>query len=150
MTINLSSDDDYYLSDKLVNNLNKMFKHISSKEGLEDNNVNLRFISSKEMKELNSHYRGINKDTNVLSFENQDLSKDHTKNIGDIAISYSYVKNEAITQEKNVDDHIMHMFTHGMLHILGYDHNNNHQANNMESKEIEFLSKFNIINPYTL
>ena len=44
----------------------------------------------------------------------------------------------------------MHMFTHGMLHILGYDHNNNHQANNMESKEIEFLSKFNIINPYTL
>ena len=57
MTINLSSDDDYYLSDKLVNNLNKMFKHISSKEGLEDNNVNLRFISSKEMKELNSHYR---------------------------------------------------------------------------------------------
>ena len=150
MTINLSSDEKYYLSDKLLNDLNKMFKHISSKEGLEDNNVNLRFVSSREMKKLNSHYRGINKDTNVLSFENQDLSKDHTKNIGDIAISYSYVKNEAITQEKNLDDHIMHMFTHGMLHILGYDHNNNHQANNMESKEIEFLSKFNIINPYTL
>ena len=150
MTINLSSDEKYYLSDKLLNDLNKMFKHISSKEGLEDNNVNLRFVSSKEMKELNSHYRGINTDTNVLSFENQDLSKDHTKNIGDIAISYSYVKNEAITQEKNLDDHIMHMFTHGMLHILGYDHNNNHQANNMESKEIEFLSKFNIINPYKL
>ena len=128
MTINLSSDEKYYLSDKLLNDLNKMFKHISSKEGLEDNNVNLRFVSSKEMKELNSHYRGINTDTNVLSFENQDLSKDHTKNIGDIAISYSYVKNEAITQEKNLDDHIMHMFTHGMLHILGYDHNNNHQA----------------------
>ena len=150
MTINLSSDEKYYLSDKLLNDLNKMFKHISSKEGLEDNNVNLRFVSSKEMKELNSHYRGINKDTNVLSFENQDLSKDHTKNIGDIAISYLYVKNEAITQKKNLDDHIMHMFTHGILHILGYDHNNNHQANNMESKEIEFLSKFNIINPYTL
>ena len=150
MTINLSSDEKYYLSDKLLNDLNKMFKHISSKEGLEDNNVNLRFVSSREMKKLNSHYRGINKDTNVLSFENQDLSKDHTKNIGDIAISYSYVKNEAITQEKNLDDHIMHMFTHGMLHILGYDHNNNHQANNMESKEIEFLSKFNIISPYTL
>ena len=150
MTINLSSDEKYYLSDKLLNNLNKMFKHISSKEGLEDNNVNLRFVSSKEMKELNSHYRGINTDTNVLSFENQDLSKDHTKNIGDIAISYLYVKNEAITQKKNLDDHIMHMFTHGILHILGYDHNNNHQANNMESKEIEFLSKFNIINPYTL
>ena len=150
MTINLSSDEKYYLSDKLLNDLNKMFKHISSKEGLEDNNVNLRFVSSKEMKELNSHYRGINKDTNVLSFENQDLSKDHTKNIGDIAISYRYVKNEAITQEKNLDDHIMHMFTHGILHILGYDHNNHHQANDMESKEIEFLSKFNIINPYTL
>ena len=87
MTINLSSDEKYYLSDKLLNDLNKMFKHISSKEGLEDNNVNLRFVSSKEMKELNSHYRGINTDTNVLSFENQDLSKDHTKNIGDIAIS---------------------------------------------------------------
>ena len=53
MTINLSSDEKYYLSDKLLNDLNKMFKHISSKEGLEDNNVNLRFVSSKEMKELN-------------------------------------------------------------------------------------------------
>ena len=91
MTINLSSDEKYYLSDKLLNDLNKMFKHISSKEGLEDNNVNLRFVSSKEMKELNSHHRGINTDTNVLSFENQDLSKDHTKNIGDIAISFEII-----------------------------------------------------------
>jgi probable rRNA maturation factor len=42
------------------------------------------------------------------------------------------------------------MFTHGMLHILGFDHENDKEAVNMESKEIEFLSKFNIINPYIL
>ena len=102
------------------------------------------------MHELNKKFRGIDKDTNVLSFENQDISREHTKVLGDIAICYPYVVNEAIVSKKDLDSHISHMFIHGILHILGYDHENESEADNMESKEIEFLSKFNIINPYTL
>ncbi len=150
MSVNLITRDEYPLSENLIGNLDQFFISILSSESIEDSNINLSFISSEEMQELNKQFRGIDKDTNVLSFENQDISREHTKVLGDIAICYPYVVNEAIVSEKDLDSHISHMFIHGILHILGYDHQNESEADNMESKEIEFLSKFNIINPYTL
>ncbi len=150
MSVNLITRDEYPLSENLIGNLDQFFISILSSESIEDSNINLSFISSEEMQELNKEFRGIDKDTNVLSFENQDISREHTKVLGDIAICYPYVVNEAIVSEKDLDSHISHMFIHGILHILGYDHQNESEADNMESKEIEFLSKFNIINPYTL
>jgi probable rRNA maturation factor len=150
VSVNLITRDEYPLSENLIGNLDQFFISILSSESIEDSNINLSFISSEEMQELNKQFRGIDKDTNVLSFENQDISREHTKVLGDIAICYPYVVNEAIVSEKDLDSHISHMFIHGILHILGYDHENESEADNMESKEIEFLSKFNIINPYTL
>ena len=150
MSVNLITRDEYPLSENLIGNLDQFFISILSSESIEDSNINLSFISSEEMQELNKQFRGIDKDTNVLSFENQDISREHTKVLGDIAICYPYVVNEATVSEKDLDSHISHMFIHGILHILGYDHQNESEADNMESKEIEFLSKFNIINPYTL
>jgi probable rRNA maturation factor len=150
VSVNLITRDEYPLSENLIGNLDQFFISILSSESIEDSNINLSFISSEEMQELNKQFRGIDKDTNVLSFENQDISREHTKVLGDIAICYPYVVNEAIVSEKDLDSHISHMFIHGILHILGYDHQNESEADNMESKEIEFLSKFNIINPYTL
>jgi len=146
--VNLISSDDYNLPKSLLESLEQVFILVSNSEGLEDANINLSFISSKEMQSLNKQYRGLDKDTNVLSFENQDISREHTKNIGDIAICYPYVVDEAKKENKELDNHITHMFIHGTLHILGYDHENESEANNMELKEIELLSKFNIINPY--
>jgi len=150
VSVNLITRDEYPLSENLIGNLDQFFISILSSESIEDSNINLSFISSEEMQELNKEFRGIDKDTNVLSFENQDISREHTKVLGDIAICYPYVVNEAIVSKKDLDSHISHMFIHGILHILGYDHENESEADNMESKEIEFLSKFNIINPYTL
>ena len=148
MKVNLISSADYNLPKSLLESLEQVFILVSNSEGLEDANINLSFISSKEMQSLNKQYRGLDKDTNVLSFENQDISREHTKNIGDIAICYPYVVDEAKKENKELDNHITHMFIHGTLHILGYDHENESEANNMELKEIELLSKFNIINPY--
>ncbi len=150
MSVNLITKEEYLLSNRLKDNLDEVFAFVLNSESIEDSSINLSFISSKEMQELNNQYRGIDKDTNVLSFENQDISREHTKDLGDIAICYPYVVNEATVSEKDLDSHISHMFIHGILHILGYDHENESEADNMESKEIEFLSKFNIINPYTL
>ncbi len=150
MKVNLISSDDYNLPRSLLESLEQVFILVSNSEGLEDANINLSFISSKEMQSLNKQYRGLDKDTNVLSFENQDISREHTKNIGDIAICYPYVVDEAKKENKELDNHITHMFIHGTLHILGYDHENESEANNMELKEIELLSKFNIINPYKI
>lgn len=150
MKVNLISSDDYNLPRSLLESLEQVFILVSNSEGLKDANINLSFISSKEMQSLNKQYRGLDKDTNVLSFENQDISREHTKNIGDIAICYPYVVDEAKKENKELDNHITHMFIHGTLHILGYDHENESEANNMELKEIELLSKFNIINPYKI
>ena len=150
MKVNLISSDDYNLPRSLLESLEQVFILVSTSEGLEDANINLSLISSKEMQSLNKQDRGLDKDTNVLSFENQDISREHTKNIGDIAICYPYVVDEAKKENKELDNHITHMFIHGSLHILGYDHENESEANNMELKEIELLSKFNIINPYKI
>ena len=140
MSVNLITRDEYPLSENLIGNFDQFFISILSSESNEDSNINLSFISSEEMQELNKQFRGIDKDTNVLSFENQDISREHTKVLGDIAICYPYVVNEATVSEKDLDSHISHMFIHGILHILGYDHENESEADNMESKEIEFLS----------
>ena len=102
----------------------------------------------KEMKKLNHQFRNKNNTTNVLSFQNDDISLMQTKNIGDIAISLEYVKREAKEEGKFFEDHMIHMLAHGVYHILGYDHENDEMAATMESKEINILNKININNPY--
>ena len=149
MKVNITSNN-FNLSENLIDKLNIIFLAILESEGLQEGNINLSFISSDKMKGLNKKFRSINKDTNVLSFENQDISRSHTKDLGDVAISYQYVVEEAISKKIKLNDHIAHMFIHGVFHILGYDHENNQDAEKMELKEIEFLSKLNIINPYNI
>ena len=100
------------------------------------------------MQKLNKDFRSINKPTNVLSFVNEDISKEHTGNLGDIAINSDYVTRESNEQNKQYDDHMIHMLIHGVYHILGYDHEHNEEANNMEHKEINLLKKLDIKNPY--
>ena len=100
------------------------------------------------MQKLNKDFRSINKPTNVLSFVNEDISKEHTGNLGVIAINSDYVTRESNEQNKQYDDHMIHMLIHGVYHILGFDHNNNKMAEVMENKEIKLLKKLNIRNPY--
>ncbi len=84
----------------------------------------------------------------MLSFVNDDISIEKTNNIGDIAISYDFVLQEAKEEHKNFEDHLIHMLAHGVYHILGYDHEDDAMANTMESKEISILEKLHIKNPY--
>ena len=117
-------------------------------EGLADKEINLRILNDKEMKKLNHQFRNKNSTTNVLSFQNDDISSIHTKNIGDIAISLEYVEREAKEEGKFFEDHMIHMLAHGVYHIIGYDHENDEMAAIMENKEINILNKININNPY--
>ena len=110
--------------------------------------VNLKITDTDEITHLNNIYRDKNKSTNVLSFINDDVSKDITNNLGDIAICYEYVEKEAKDEGKNLNDHLIHMLVHGLYHILGYDHENNESASVMEAKEINKLKELNIKNPY--
>ena len=144
ITLDKGISIDSGLKDKLQSIVSLIFRE----EGLVDSEINLRILDDEEMKKLNYKFRNKNLTTNVLSFQSDDISIKHTKNIGDIAISLEYVEREAVEEEKFFEDHMIHMLAHGVYHILGYDHQNEQTALIMESKEINILNKININNPY--
>ena len=141
-------DDSGLLQEDVVARMCIITKSILIDEGQEDSMVNLKITDIDEITHLNNTYRAKNKSTNVLSFVNDDVSKEITNNLGDIAICYEYVDKEAKDEGKNLDDHLIHMLVHGLYHILGYDHENNESASVMEAKEINKLKELNIKNPY--
>ena len=106
---------------------------------------------------LNKEYRGKDKPTNVLSFpqlgdDAMDSSSPEMameSSLGDIIVSYDTIAHEAEDQQKTLEDHFKHMCVHGMLHLLGYDHIDNDEAEEMESLEVEILSLMGIKNPYS-
>lgn len=105
--------------------------------------VSIILTDDDEIHALNKQYRGIDKPTNVLSFE---LGDDVL--MGDIYISLDTVLREAAQQNISVIDHITHLVVHGMLHLQGYDHIQESDAKKMEGKEILILKKMGIKNPY--
>ena len=141
-------DESGLLQEDVVAKMSLITKSIFIDEGQEDSMVNLKITDIDEITHLNNTYRAKNKSTNVLSFINDDVSKDITNNLGDIAICYEYVEKEAKDEGKNLNDHLIHMLVHGLYHILGYDHENNESASVMEAKEINKLKELNIKNPY--
>ncbi len=106
--------------------------------------VSITLVDDKYIKKINKKYRGINKPTNVLSFE---LGDDVL--LGDIFISIDTVSREAKDENISVAEHTAHMIVHGILHLLGYDHIKDIDAEKMENKETIILKKLGYKNPYT-
>jgi probable rRNA maturation factor len=104
---------------------------------------------------LNREYRNKDKPTNVLSFasiDSDDFEQEamiNPFNLGDIIFSYQTIERECQEQGKFLLDHIKHLTVHGVLHLLGYDHENDDDATNMETLEIRILEQLNVQNPYT-
>lgn len=93
--------------------------------------------------DLNRRFRGKDKATNVLSFPSGE-----EEFLGDIAISLQTVVREAAEQDKKPGDHALHMLVHGLLHLLGYDHDTDEDAEEMESLERRVLENLGIADPY--
>jgi probable rRNA maturation factor len=144
----ISYSTNFPISDSLEEKLNKALSYIFKEEGITDSSINLKILTDEDIKELNKKFRNKNTTTNVLSFSNEDVSKSITGNLGDIAISYEFVKRESKEHKKNFDDHMIHMLVHGVYHILGFDHENDEMADIMETKEAKLLKKLDIKNPY--
>ena len=148
MSLNILTSKNFTVSNKLENKLNQAFTLICNEENISNCSVNLKILDNNEITELNKKFSNKNSPTNILSFTNEDISKSITGDLGDIAISYEYVKEESNEQNKKFDDHLIHMLIHGVYHILGFDHKNNKMADLMESKEVKLLKQLNIKNPY--
>ena len=109
-----------------------------------DTVVTIRIVDAQEALELNSTYRGKDYATNVLTFP---LTEEPIL-MGDIIICAPVVAAEAGTQNKDLMAHYAHLTVHGMLHLCGFDHENEYQAELMESLEITILQKLGYANPY--
>ncbi len=114
--------------------------------------LTLRIVDPNESQQLNHQYRKKNKPTNVLSFpmELPDGLKQEINipMIGDLVICHDIVYQEAQQQHKTLEAHYAHMIIHGVLHLLGYDHIKEEDADIMEPLEISTLAKLGFKNPY--
>jgi probable rRNA maturation factor len=102
---------------------------------------------------LNSNWRGIDKPTNVLSFPALPPSGpsgpgDAPRMLGDIAIAYQTTRQEADDEQKPFEHHLSHLAIHGFLHLIGYDHEQDDDAEDMETLEREILAQLGIPDPY--
>lgn len=103
------------------------------------------------VRRLNRQYRGIDKPTNVLSFDGAAGEDDRASSLvvlGDVILARETVAAEAAVQGKTVADHAVHLVVHGVLHLLGHDHQVAREANLMESIEIRALARLGVADPY--
>ena len=110
----------------------------------------IRIVDEDEMSELNESYRHKVGPTNILSFpfEAHEAISLEINILGDLVLCAPVIENEAQVQGKTLEQHWAHIFIHGILHLLGYDHIEDQDAETMEALEIELLSKLHINNPY--
>ncbi len=111
-----------------------------------DTEVTIRIADEAEARALNSLYRGKDYATNVLTFPITETP--HL--MGDVVICAPVVAAEAVAQNKPLEAHFAHLTVHGMLHLSGFDHETELEAELMESLEVQILSKLGYANPYLI
>ncbi len=112
--------------------------------------VSLVFTDDASIREINAEWRKQDKATNVLSFPAFPLVPGGKPGpmLGDIIIARETVEREAVELEKSFDDHLTHLMVHGFLHLFGYDHMNNSEAERMEGLETRILAELSLSDPY--
>ena len=146
------------LSEQIVDNVLSYVKEHEDIDFLQMDKpicINLALSNDKNIHHLNAEFRHMDKPTNVLSFANiDDESFDEEIKIapqielGDIMIALETMQREAKEKQISLHDHYCHLFIHGLLHLLGFDHIEDDEAEYMESFEIAILAQMNIDNPY--
>ncbi|MDA3877626.1 MAG: rRNA maturation RNase YbeY [Halothiobacillus sp.] len=116
--------------------------------------LTIRFVDDDEGKSLNNQYRHKNYATNVLSFpyDADDLPEamSNERYLGDLVVCAPVLVREALEQGKSLTAHSAHLVIHGVLHLLGFDHETDEEAQRMEALEIRAMHRLNMRNPYEL
>ncbi|MGL4441710.1 MAG: rRNA maturation RNase YbeY [Bosea sp. (in: a-proteobacteria)] len=111
--------------------------------------VSVLLTGDAQVRELNRIWRQQDKPTNVLSFPATPVAGlAKAPMLGDIVVAFETIEREALADGKALPDHLAHLLVHGFLHLLGYDHNNDDEAEIMENLERDILASISIADPY--
>jgi probable rRNA maturation factor len=120
----------------------------SGRAAAERAEVSLRLADDAALRALNLRWRGIDKPTNVLSFPAPRDRSGQAPTLGDIAIAYETLAREAGELGVPLADHYRHLVAHGFLHLIGYDHETDEEAERMEALETRILARLGAADPY--
>ena len=149
MNLDISIDDKGW---SVVPGLKRLARR-ALKATLSDSDVSLSllFTSDAKILEVNRQWRGKAAATNVLSFpvsSKMPIPAGEPRPLGDIVLAFGVVSREALEQKKTLGHHVTHLIVHGLLHLLGYDHEDDGEAEAMEAREIAVLAGLGMENPY--
>ena len=113
--------------------------------GTVEGDIVVLLTDDESVRELNARFRDKDRPTNVLSFPAPENAAPH---LGDIVLAYGVCATEAQTQGKTLADHLSHLVVHGVLHLLGRDHEDDGEAEEMEAEEREILAQIGVADPY--
>ncbi len=128
--------------------------HFLLSEDLKNSSVSVLFTDDKYIHKLNLETRKKDKPTNVLSFPYSEFKNgkivklDNSCILGDMVFGVETCLNESKEQNKQLLDHLTHLYVHSLLHLIGFDHIKEIEANSMENIEVNILKKMDISNPY--
>jgi len=110
--------------------------------------INILLSDDKHVKALNSQFRGLNKPTNVLSFPSGDDALGAKNSLGDVILGFETIARESDEHGKPFVHHAQHLTMHGVLHLLGFDHEREDEAKVMEALETKLCRRLGIADPY--
>ena len=110
--------------------------------------LSVRVVGPARSRSLNARYRRKDEPTNVLSFNGAGMSPDGVNYLGELVICASVVAHEATAQDKTHESHWAHMTVHGVLHLLGFDHERASEAGKMTAREVQILDRLGFSDPY--
>ena len=145
---NASSDNQLPEEDDVCLWVHTTLMAANYRSDIEPVELSIRLVDEAESQQLNSTYRNQNKATNVLSFPFDGPKQIPLALLGDLVICAPVVKLEANQQHKTEQSHWAHMVTHGVLHLIGYDHIEPEQAKQMEALEVQILNSLVYADPY--
>ena len=131
-------------------------KHLELDKYIDYVDFSIVLADDTMIQKLNKDYRNIDKATNVLSFPIEDIDYNHMdelktlnkSSIGDIITSYDTLLRETVEQNKQFEQHFKHLLIHSILHLFGYDHEEEEEAEIMEALEVRILKELKICSPY--
>lgn len=127
--------------------LEKYIKYVSKRENIEDAIFNIIFVSNDKIHELNRDYRGVDRVTDVISFaleDGEDLKEPGIRVLGDVYIAVDVAYDQALTYGHSRLREVCFLATHGILHLLGYDHMTEEDEKIMFDKQKEILDSYDI------